>query len=160
MLTGTTNIGTTYSWTGPNGFTSSSLSPTISAATTAASGTYTVTMTLGSCSSTATTVATVNPSVTGATAASSATTVCNGNTANLTSSATNQVSAAGYILNGNSGVSFVDISTSGTSVGTISDDSEHNITLPSAFNYNGVSYTTARVGNNGVLVFGDRKSVV
>ncbi|MFN8712117.1 MAG: GEVED domain-containing protein [Bacteroidota bacterium] len=43
----------TYSWSGPNSFTSSSQNPTISAATTAATGTYTLTINDG-CSSTAT----------------------------------------------------------------------------------------------------------
>src|SRR4051794_12803371 len=70
-----------------------------------------------------------------------------GGTLNLTSSAT----VSGYTMNGNSGVSFIDISSSGTSAGTVSDDSEHNLTIPS-FTFNGVAYTTARVGNNGVLV--------
>jgi Putative metal-binding motif/Secretion system C-terminal sorting domain len=59
-----------------------------------------------------------------------------------------------YEVNSNSGVAFIDISSTGTSVGAISDDSESNVTLPSPFVYGGVSYTSARVGNNGVLVFG------
>ena len=43
--------GATYSWTGPNGFTSSQQKPTIPAATTAATGTYSVTVTVTSCTS-------------------------------------------------------------------------------------------------------------
>ena len=35
----------------------------------------------------------------------------------------------------------------------MADDSEHAITIPS-FNYNGVAYTTALVGNNGAMAFG------
>ncbi|MBL0042952.1 MAG: hypothetical protein IPP33_00575 [Flavobacteriales bacterium] len=50
------------------------------------------------------------------------------------------------------GSSFIDISVTGTSVGAISDDSEHSITLPS-FTFNGVAYTTAVVGNNGAVLF-------
>jgi uncharacterized repeat protein (TIGR01451 family) len=54
--------GGTYSWSGPNGFTSTSATPSIAAATTAASGTYTVTVTsAASCAATASTIATVNP---------------------------------------------------------------------------------------------------
>ncbi len=52
-----------WSWEGPNGFTSTLQSPSISNATTAATGTYTVTTTGGnSCTSTATTMVTINPS--------------------------------------------------------------------------------------------------
>ncbi|MFN7676282.1 GEVED domain-containing protein, partial [Flavobacterium sp.] len=77
--------------------------------------------------------------------------LCDGSgTINLTAST---VSIPGYSINASSGVAFIDISTSGTSVGTIADDSEHNLTIPS-FTYNNVTYTTARVGNNGVLAFG------
>ena len=52
--------GATYSWTGPNGFTSSLQNPTIPGATPAATGLYSVTVTTNSCASTAgTTTATV-----------------------------------------------------------------------------------------------------
>jgi T5SS/PEP-CTERM-associated repeat protein len=44
-LTASTVSNTTYSWTGPNGFASSSQNPSISNATSAASGTYLVTVT-------------------------------------------------------------------------------------------------------------------
>src|SRR5439155_19354444 len=47
-----------YSWTGPNGFTSSAQNPSIPGATTAASGTYRVSATVSGCTS--------DPSVTSA----------------------------------------------------------------------------------------------
>ncbi len=54
--------GSTFSWTGPNSFTSSAQSPTINNVTTAASGTYTVTVTdVNGCSAQATTAATITP---------------------------------------------------------------------------------------------------
>ena len=56
--------GGTYSWTGPNGFTSTLQNPTITNATTAASGVYTLTITVGACTSTATTTVTVNAAAT------------------------------------------------------------------------------------------------
>ena len=49
----TTSTGTTtWSWTGPNGFTSTQQNPTITAATIAASGTYSVIATINGCAST------------------------------------------------------------------------------------------------------------
>jgi len=56
--------GTTYSWSGPLSFTSTSQNPTIGSSTTLMSGIYTVTASIGTCSATATTSVTVNPTPT------------------------------------------------------------------------------------------------
>jgi gliding motility-associated-like protein len=53
--------GGTYSWVGPNGFSSNLQNPTIPSATAAAAGTYTLTINLNGCTSTATTTVVVNP---------------------------------------------------------------------------------------------------
>jgi gliding motility-associated-like protein len=53
--------GTTYSWTGPNGFTSNQQNPTIPNATVAMSGTYTVTATIDGCEHIGTTVVNITP---------------------------------------------------------------------------------------------------
>ena len=55
------NGGTSYSWTGPNGFTSTSQNPNIPAATLAAGGIYTVVVTANTCTAAATVSATINP---------------------------------------------------------------------------------------------------
>ena len=74
-LTATGPANGTYSWTGPNGFTSSVQNPTIPSATTAAAGTYSVTVTVTGCTSAAgaTTVAVKStpsaPSITAPTSA-------------------------------------------------------------------------------------------
>ncbi|NLU40271.1 MAG: hypothetical protein GXX78_15440, partial [Bacteroidales bacterium] len=61
-LTASTISGATYSWTGPNGFTSSAQNPNITNATIAATGTYSVTATVSGCTSSAgTTSVTVVP---------------------------------------------------------------------------------------------------
>ncbi len=113
--------------------------------------TYTVTGTgANGCTKTATTVITVNPNVTGAAASVVTTPICQGATLNLTASA-NPI--PGYTMNANSGVSFTDISGTGTSVGTLGDDTEHSISLPSV-PFNGTVYTTGVVGTNGVLLLG------
>jgi hypothetical protein len=77
--------GTAYSWTGPNGFSSNSQNPSIAFVTTAANGTYTVTVSNSAgCSATATTNVVVNTGVTAT--ASSNSPVCSGSSLNLTAS--------------------------------------------------------------------------
>ncbi|MFI5041954.1 MAG: hypothetical protein ACHQNA_08935, partial [Acidimicrobiales bacterium] len=60
QLSASTIPGATYSWSGPNGFTSGAQNPSLAGITTAGSGTYSVTATVGGCASLAgTTVVTV-----------------------------------------------------------------------------------------------------
>ena len=61
LLTATSTAGATYSWSGPNGFTSTTQNPTITNATLAAGGIYTVIATLGTCTNTAPTTVIVKP---------------------------------------------------------------------------------------------------
>ncbi|HVM47852.1 MAG TPA: glycosyl hydrolase, partial [Candidatus Acidoferrum sp.] len=63
-LTASTIASASYNWSGPNSFASTLQNPSITAATPAASGTYSVTATVGGCTSAAgTTTVTVNPPV-------------------------------------------------------------------------------------------------
>jgi|GEM_PF-3033643 len=99
-LTANTISGATYSWTGPNGFTSSSEDPSISGVTTAAAGTYSVTATVSGCTSSAGTVTvTVNSTPSTPTAGSNSP-VCQSATINLTC---NTVSGATYSWTGPNG---------------------------------------------------------
>jgi hypothetical protein len=80
--------GATYSWTGPNGFTSSLQNPTRSNATTADAGTYSVTITVDGCTSAAgtTNVVVSTPPATPTITPGGPTTFCAGNSVLLTSS--------------------------------------------------------------------------
>ena len=101
-LTASTVPGATYSWTGPNGFTSNVQNPVIVGAATSASGTYSVTATVGGCTSTAgTTAVTVNP-LPSAPVAGNNSPVCAGSTLNLTAST---VLGASYSWTGPNGFS-------------------------------------------------------
>ncbi len=86
---GAITSGLSYSWSGPNSFTSSTQNPSISNATVTASGIYTVTITsaTGGCTSTATVNVTVNQTPIASAPAVAA--ICAGGTINLTSSNTN-----------------------------------------------------------------------
>lgn len=85
-LTGGTNSLTSYAWSGPSSYASSSQSPTVSSgATTAMGGTYTITVTnANGCTATASTSATVHALP--AASASSNSPVCSYGTINLTAS--------------------------------------------------------------------------
>lgn len=78
LAAASTTGGASYSWIGPNSYTSSLQNPTIGNSTTSMSGTYTATTTLDGCSSSATTSVTVKPMPTAVTTSSN-TPVCAGN---------------------------------------------------------------------------------
>lgn len=81
----TSSGGTTYSWSGPNGFTSTQQNPTIPNASTAASGTYNVTVTsAGGCVATSSTNVSVSNAI--IPVASSNSPICAGQNINLSSS--------------------------------------------------------------------------
>ncbi len=94
--------GASYSWTGPNGFSSILQNPSIASATIAATGTYNVTITVAGCTSAAgSTSVTVNP-IPATPTASSNSPVCEGTAINLT---TPLVAGATYSWTGPNGFS-------------------------------------------------------
>jgi len=80
-LTGGATGATTWSWTGPNGFTSSIQNPTITNITAAGAGIYSLIASNGSCSAAAvnTTTVTVNASIAQAGSISGTSAICQGN---------------------------------------------------------------------------------
>ena len=97
-VTGATGT-TTYSWTGPAGFTSTLLSPSITGITTAQAGTYTFTATSNCLTATATTVVVVNATPSPITGTLS---VCAGSNTTLT-----DVTTSGTWTSGATGVATV-----------------------------------------------------
>lgn len=85
-LTGTTSNGVTFSWTGPNGFTSTDQNPSIANVGAAAAGTYTfMTTSADGCSFSGTTNVVINPNqVVSISSSGSATTACAGEIKTLT----------------------------------------------------------------------------
>src|SRR5262249_25262585 len=75
--------GASYSWTGPNGFTSPAQHPSLPGVTTAAAGTYTVTVSVNGCESAAATT-TVAIRVPPTAVVSGGATICAGDTAQIT----------------------------------------------------------------------------
>ncbi len=84
VLNLTSSGGTSYAWSGPNSYTSSTQNPSIALSPATATGVYTVTVTVaGGCTATAQTTVTVNATPTPT--ASNNGPLCPGNTLNLTS---------------------------------------------------------------------------
>mgnify|MGYP000113645785 CR=1 FL=1 len=78
----------TFTWSGPNGFTSSLEDPSITNVTTAASGTYSVTVTINGCTSPAGTTTVIINQTPATPTPSSNTPVCSGNALTLSASTT------------------------------------------------------------------------
>src|SRR5204863_4971696 len=99
-LSTSTVASATYAWTGPNGFTSSQQNPTRANATAADAGTYSVTVTVGGCSSAAGTTSVVVTAKPATPAASNGGPYCEGSTISLS---TPTVTGATYAWTGPNG---------------------------------------------------------
>ncbi len=99
-LTASNIPGATYSWTGPNGFTSSVQNPVINNAQVTSSGTYTVKATVNGCISTAGTIAVVVNAIPPAPTVSSNSPVCATTNLNLTAAS---IAGANYNWTGPNG---------------------------------------------------------
>jgi len=133
--------GASYSWTGPNGFTSAQQNPTIPNATTAAAGTYSVTVVVNGCPSAAgTTNVVVNP-IPATPTASNGGPYCEGATIALS---TPSVAGASYSWTGPNGFT----------------STQQNPTIPSATVANGGSYSVTVTVNGCTSAAGSTNVVV
>jgi DNA/RNA endonuclease G (NUC1) len=116
-LTGTATDATSYSWSGPGGYSSTDLNPAGFTATTSSAGIYTLTA-INSCGSTTASTAsvTVNNSPISVIANASATTLCSGDVLTLTGSATD---ATDYSWSGPGGYTSTDLNPAAFTVGTV-----------------------------------------
>ena len=98
----------TYSWTGPNSFTSSSQSPSITNATTAATGSYSITVTNACGTATSSVTGTVNSLPTATISADGATSFCSNSSVTLTAS-----SGSSYLWSTGATTSTITVNTTG-----------------------------------------------
>lgn len=110
--------------------------------------TYTVTATNGVCTASKTITHVVHP-IPQYTYTSSNSPVCAGETLNLYAMG----AIGGFALDTNSVVPFIDISSGGLSIGSLSDNSEHTINTP-GFPFNGTTINQVRIGTNGLILLG------
>ncbi|MBL7894079.1 MAG: gliding motility-associated C-terminal domain-containing protein [Bacteroidia bacterium] len=115
--------GTSYSWTGPNGFTSTSQNPNIPSATLNAGGTYTVVVTANTCTAATTVVGVINPLPTPNIVTNSP--ICTGQALNLTGSGGVSYSWSGpggfTSMNQNPSIPSTNVGNSGNYVLTVTD---------------------------------------
>lgn len=147
----------TWSWTGPNNFTSTQQNPSIPSPTLLAAGTYTVTLTVPNCGTVnATTSVTVNP---GPTVNVSPIIICAGGTGTLTASSPTTGGTFSWSLNGNPVGTGPTISVSPTTTSTYTVDytaagctGTSNVTVTvEAIPQPTVTTDSICVGNSGTL---------
>ncbi len=148
-LSATGSGGTSYAWTGPDGFTSSLEDPTIASATTAMDGTYTVVLTNTSsgCTATASTTVAVNPNpdIT----VSNDGPVCDGGNLNL--SANSSMGGCTYAWTGPDGFSSIQEDPALTSVSTAAAGSYQVVITDPGTGCTNTASTTAVVNANPTI---------
>ncbi len=148
-LTGTTDIGSTYNWTGPNGFSSTLQNPTVSPIVAAGAGVYTFTATHNGCASApATTTVSINPPFYTGNATANPATICPNGTSNLSVTAG---TTAAYTV---SSTPFGLLSGTGTTAVTGDEAVSASIPIPFAFNFFGTAYNNIFAYTNGWIELG------
>ncbi len=147
-LTASTVSGaTSYTWTGPNGFNSSSQNPTITNAQTVNAGVYTVTVNAGSNTCTATTTVVVNPLPTPTINAT--TPICVGQSATLTANG-----GGTYLWNTGATTQNITVSPTSTTTYTVTVTSAAGCSATATTNVTVNPLPTLTAGNNGPICTG------
>lgn len=152
---GTTDIGTDYSWTGPNSFTSSIEDPNIPSASTASAGTYTFIASLNGCNSApATTTLVINPPFTIQSISGTPNPICSGGTTQLSVVASSPLVNA-YAFTTGIGADL-DPMVGATQILNPSNDDSPSTLQPIGFtlSFNGQTYTQWSTTPDGFIKFG------
>jgi hypothetical protein len=159
IFTGGTNVGTNFSWTGPNSFVSSLQNPIISNATSSASGTYSFVSALGTCSASAVSSVTVFNTPSSLTLATSAATICSGTSQTLGVTGGSipvfpPVSA--YAFSFSNSTSLVNTASGSTVLTSSNDDTPMAAPAAIGFNFifNGVNYSQFTASPDGWILLG------
>ena len=152
--------GGTYSWSGPNSFSSTAQNPTISSVTTAATGVYTFSATVAGCTTPNTTAFIAVDASPTVTVTPSPATICSGSTSTL-SAAVSAPASGSYVVNAIP-YNLVTL-TSPTSIPNASwtggnDDGYLTVSLPFTFYFYGTGYSSINIGTNGFVNFGSATS--
>lgn len=150
---------TAYQWTGPNGYTSSQQNPVINNATPLVAGTYTVSITAGSCTATDTTTVVVGPTPTITPTVTNLT--CNGAANGSIRASSNAVAPITYQWAGNSNTYPSDSIINGLAAGTYmvtvtgangcSVTGTYQVTQPTAITIGSPTITQATCSNGGSI---------
>ena len=138
-----------YAWTGPNGYTSTLQSPSISGVTTQAAGTYTfsTTSSAGSCTSSGQVFGIVD-SMPNVTVTASPASFCNSGVSSLSDVVGSPTAQLVYAI------PYSPVAVAGGTNGPVGDDVSLNATIPFTFKYYGTNFTTVRICTNGFINFG------
>lgn len=152
-LNASTSLGTGpygYSWTGPNGFNSSTQNPSLPSITLVNAGTYSVTITDAiPCSATTSTVVAINAVPVISSSTISPTAICTGGTLTLNATAT-----AGFTGYNVVAIPYTPpINMTGATAGPTGDDQVLNVPIGFTFGYYGTNYTTLNLSSNGNVQF-------
>jgi N-acetylneuraminic acid mutarotase len=157
QLSGSSDVGTTYAWTGPNGFSSTQQNPSITPVTAGTAGTFTLIASANGCSSSPSSVVVSvqsPPTITSVTATPGA--ICPNGSSQLQATAPSGGAVPQYSFSSSLGTYSSIAGLPGTVViNSGTDDSSFGpFVLGFNFTYNGNVFTTAGVSANGTVAMG------
>lgn len=148
------SVGATYSWTGPNGFTSASLNPVIGGGMVSSSGLYSFVATQSGCTQSAVTFVVVDTTLNVTTSASPAT-ICAGGSSTVSATVVGPTAFENYPI-AYAPVTFTPSATLTSSSAWTGgyDDGYVSVAMPFSFDFYGTYYSTVYIDVNGYVTFG------